>query len=33
MPDTPVGLIILDGWGIGDREAFNAPSLGQHPEL
>ena len=33
MPDTPVGLIILDGWGIGDREAFNAPVLANTPNF
>ena len=33
MSNTPVGLIILDGWGIRDGEAFNAPVLAKTPNF
>lgn len=33
MSNTPVGLIILDGWGIRDGEAFNAPVLADTPNF
>ena len=33
MPRTPVGLIILDGWGLRDSEAFNAPTLARTPNF
>ena len=33
MSNTPVGLIILDGWGIREGQAFNAPSLARTPNF
>ncbi|MGB0824261.1 MAG: 2,3-bisphosphoglycerate-independent phosphoglycerate mutase, partial [Alphaproteobacteria bacterium] len=33
MANTPVGLIILDGWGLREGEAFNAPALAKTPNF
>lgn len=33
MPKTPVGLIILDGWGVRGEADFNAPALARTPHF
>ena len=33
MPQAPVGLIILDGWGVRGETAFNAPALARTPNF